>query len=224
MKHAWLWGAIAATASLLWPMAVEARYADGMNLYQYVASDPTNQIDPSGLKGDKVVSLQVTRTSSHATVEAKQKRGTRMLYLYAGPGESVSNRLFFGLYQLIYGKHADINIHETSTGTSWSASLSAWTDLKPSWEDWDLQLSIQYIWKVSIKNICCLSKNLRVSASASGGPNTLNQVPPSATHPNIAIGESKALDEARLIARWTQSEVGRHSETAEAHISVSCEP
>lgn len=36
------------------PPIAHARYLDGMNLYQYVGSNPTNRVDPQGLWSDKV--------------------------------------------------------------------------------------------------------------------------------------------------------------------------
>jgi hypothetical protein len=69
MKRTFTLALVGLACLMAMPSIAHARYRDGMNLYQYVGSNPLNRVDPSGLK------WKVARKTDEATALATPEVG-----------------------------------------------------------------------------------------------------------------------------------------------------
>ena len=153
------------------------QYADGMSLYEYVRSNPCNGLDAWGLKADDERNkLEISAKRQHWSGTVELKAWGLNIPLYANP--------FVPLY-LPISPFASFATEETIGGSgsevSFAASLRV-TVWKP-FESWEYQVCPQRGWKVTIKNVCCVSGNIKLTATKQDAdPAAVARVPDSGTY------------------------------------------
>jgi hypothetical protein len=224
-----------------WLSRDPAGYVDGMNLYEYGGSQPSLRQDPRGMEAlpgpayphetpsprrdtsnDKV-SLQVKRIAAGGSIEVFPDGGDKVTVDVA-PGtdtgtytESLMGDLLRAVRRWWHDVDTRMSLVEDSSGTFFYASLdvSVSADRPRSW-----QICPRYQWRITVRNICCASKNVRLTTSAMAGPYAQATVPESRIIP-LDVNETEELIPDVVLALTLPAATGKGTFVAQEFESYS---